>query len=146
MSQPTKRKLRNPIHNPVDWAKSPLINFIENYEDEEKQEELPINNFMFCVTHDFKDLQMLSDEDESGEEIERVSLTDPSGLTKVLLCSDYWKKKYREVDFTGTTCEQAIKKILTFYKHRTLRSGIRDHIFFEGFYMINGMYTIALGS
>ena len=74
-------------------------------------------------------------------------LKKPSGLTKVLLCSHWWKKQYREVDFTGTTNEEAIKKILTFYKHKTHRRCVGDHTFFEGFTeVVGGQMKIVLGS
>jgi hypothetical protein len=60
-------------------------------------------------------------------------LSDPSGLGDVLLTSDWWNDKERLVSFKGTTVEQAIEKILTFYRHKTYRRGVGDHIFFEGF-------------
>ena len=60
-------------------------------------------------------------------------LKDPSGLGHVLLTSDWWKDEERLVSFKGTNVEQAIDKILRFYRHKTYRRGVGDHIFFEGF-------------
>ena len=82
-----------------------------------------LNDFEFAVTDTFENILM--------EEDQKALLDKPSGLTQVILCSN-WGKKYRKVDFTGTTNEEAIKKILTFYKHKTYRRLIGDHIFFGG--------------
>jgi len=98
-----------------------------------------INNFEFCITDKFKDIEF--DEDQ------KALLDNPSGLTQVLLCSNWWDKKYRRLDFTGTTNEEAIKKILTFYKHKTYRRLVGNHIFFEGFGSRGeGENVISLGS
>jgi hypothetical protein len=97
-----------------------------------------MDTFEFCVTAKFEDIEF--------DEEQRELLKKPSNLTDVLLISDYWGKKYRLVDFTGTTNEEAIKKILTFYKHKTYRRGVGDHIFFEGFYIKDGKAEIVLGS
>ena len=58
----------------------------------------------------------------------------PSGLGQILLCSNWWDGKYRKVDFTGTTNKEAVEKVLKFYKHKTYRRLVGDHIFFEGVY------------
>ena len=86
-----------------------------------------INSFEFRIIDTFEDILEEFDEDQ------KALLDKPSGLTQVLLCSNWWNQKYRQVDFTGTTCEEAIKKILVFYKHKTYRRGVGDHTFFEGF-------------
>lgn len=98
----------------------------------------PLNNFTFCVTDDFSDIEFTEEQ--------LVLLNEPSELTFVLLCSDWWKQKYRELDFINTTNRQAIHKILTFYKHKTIRRLVGDHIFFEGFDTVNDMTIISLGS
>ena len=100
--------------------------------------ETPMNNFEFCITMDFDDIEF---DDE-----QRELLKKPSDLTDVLLISDYWNHKHRLIDFTGTTNEEAIKKILTFYKHKTHRRLVGDHIFFEGFDFIDEKSVISLGS
>jgi hypothetical protein len=85
-----------------------------------------ISNFEFNVTDTFENvLEMMAEE-------QKALLGKPSGLTQVILCSNWRDKKYRKVDFTGTTNEEAIKKILTFYKHKTYRRLIGDHTFFGG--------------
>ena len=48
-------------------------------------------------------------------------LNKPSGLAGVILPSNRLKSLFRVVDFTGTTVEEAIKKVLAFYKHKTYR-------------------------
>jgi len=102
-------------------------------------EDEGISNFAeFCITNKFADILAEMEEDQ------KALLGKPSGLTQVLLCSNWWDKKYRQVDFTGTTNEEAIKKILTFYKHKTYRRGVGDRIFFEGFYGEDN--KISLGS
>jgi hypothetical protein len=110
--------------------------------------DFSINNIGFNVTDTFKDiLEMIKDD-------QKKLLKEPSGLTEVLLISNYWggnamdlnKQKHRLLDFTGTTNEQAIKKILSFYSHKTHRRLIGDHTFFEGFYEKNGKAFIMLGS
>jgi hypothetical protein len=99
-----------------------------------------MDEFDFVVVENFKDMEFTDEQ--------LALLRHPSGLTNVLLCSNYWKQKYRLLDFTGTTVEDAIKKILTFYRHKTFRRLIGDHIFFEGFTIDddNGLAIINLGS
>jgi hypothetical protein len=103
-------------------------------------EGLNINAFDFIVADEFN--HIYNDLEEEQKEL----LDKPSGLTQCLLCSNYWGKKYRLLDFTGTTCHQAIEKILTFYKHKTYRRLIGDHKFFEGFYKEGEYQKIHLGS
>ncbi len=76
------------------------------------------------------------------DDAQRAILDQPSGLTNVLLISDIQKGKCRLLDFTDTTIEQAINKILTFYKHKTYRRLIGDHIFFEGFIETEDGYNL----
>jgi hypothetical protein len=97
-----------------------------------------LNDLTFCITDEFNDIEFTDDQ--------YVLLNLPSELTYVLLCSDWWKQKYRELNFTNTTNKQAIEKILTFYKHKTFRRLIGDHIFFEGFDTVNDLTFISLGS
>lgn len=93
----------------------------------DKPKDEGINNFEFNITNTFEEVL------ETMEAEQKALLGKPSGLTQVLLCSNWWDKKYRQVDFTGTTNEEAIKKILVFYKHKTHRRLVGDHQFFEGF-------------
>jgi hypothetical protein len=97
-----------------------------------------INDFKFNVTDQFENI-IFNDN-------QRNILDNVSGLSNVLLCSDWLKQKYRMLDFTGTTNEEAIKKILVFYKHRTFRRLIGYHTNFEGL-VINsdGNVIINLG-
>jgi hypothetical protein len=67
-----------------------------------------------------------------GDDITK-HLKEPSGLGHVLLMSDWWNDKWRVVSFKDTTVEQAIDKIIRYYRHKTYRRGVGDHIFFEGF-------------
>ncbi len=101
---------------------------------------LRTDNFTFLITDRFEEIEF--------DEEQRLQLNQPSELADVLLCSDWWKQKYRLIDFRGTTNEEAIKKILVFYKHKTFRRLIGDHIFFEGFRIEtdSGFDVIQLGS
>jgi hypothetical protein len=98
-----------------------------------EQANYELNNHHFSVVSTYEEVINSINEpvDEYDEEM-FLPLDEPSGMGKVLLCSD-WPYKFRLVDFSNTTNRQAIKKILTFYKHKTYRRGIGDHIFFEGF-------------
>ena len=70
---------------------------------------------------------------------------DKSGLKEVLLCTQtFGDRKYRLVDFTGTTVKEAIEKILTFYKHKTFLKNIYDNTFFEGFNLRDGKMYMNL--
>lgn len=101
--------------------------------------EYPINHFEFAITDQFGNIEMTDEQ--------KAMLNQPSGLTRVLLISNWWEHKTRLLDFTGTTNEEAIKKILTFYKHKTYRRLVGDHIFFEGFTpTIDDCVVITLGS
>lgn len=99
-----------------------------------------INSFEFNITNEFEVVLGMMEEEQIG------ILGNPSGLGQVLLCSDYWGNKYRLLDFTGTTNEEAIRKILRFYKHKTYRRLVGDHTFFEGFYTDGEFQKISLGS
>jgi len=102
-------------------------------------EPLRINDFDFTIISPFEHIDF--DDTQYG------LLKEQSGLTNVLLCSNWWKQKYRLINFTGTTNEEAIKKILIFYKHKTFRRLIGDHVYFEGFtYDSDGNTIINLGS
>ena len=103
--------------------------------------EFPINNINFNITSKFDDIQFNDDQ--------RALLNQPSNMTRVVLISSYSvhdasKHKYRLLDFTGTTVEQAIRKILTFYRHKTYRRLIGDHMFFERFDNIDGDAVISV--
>jgi len=86
-----------------------------------------LNQFEFVITNPFSVVM----EELPSEQYDL--LDEPSGLTKVMLLSDWWKQTHRLVDFTGTTNKEAIQKILYFYQHKGHRRGVGDHIFFEGF-------------
>jgi hypothetical protein len=90
-------------------------------------EGLSINFFEFCVTDDYTTIYNYLPEKHI-----RV-LHNLSRLTNVLLCSNMLRDKWRQVDFTGTTNAEAIKKILLFYKHKTHRRLIGEYIYFKGF-------------
>jgi hypothetical protein len=107
----------------------------------EECDEFPINNYEFVITNEFKDIETKMSREQTSR------LNQPSGLGEVLLRTDYFGGKCRRLDFTGTTNEEAIKKILTFYKHKTFRRMVGDHIFFEGFTKkADGDVVICLGS
>jgi hypothetical protein len=68
----------------------------------------------------------------------------PSGLTKVRLPT---YGGYRMVDFTGTTNDEACKKLLDFYSNPYMAESRGDHVYFEGFYQMNdGTFGIFWGS
>jgi hypothetical protein len=103
--------------------------------------DTPVNKFNFTVTRDWISIY------EKIDDTQKALLNQPSNLKMVSLISDYWNRKNRRIDLTGTTVEEAIKKILEFYtddKHRRL---IGDHVFFEGFTKgKTGRTVICLGS
>jgi hypothetical protein len=100
--------------------------------------DCPINSFEFNITDKFEDIEF--------NEKQKTLLPSKSELTKVLLCSDWYEQKYREIDFTGTTNEEAIKKILTFYNNKTYRLLVGDHTFFEMLVWTPDGMKIHLGS
>jgi hypothetical protein len=68
----------------------------------------------------------------------------PSGLTHVRLPA---YDAYRILDFTGTTNEEALKKLLDFYSDPHMAESCGDHVYFEGFYqMHDGTFGILWGS
>jgi hypothetical protein len=105
---------------------------------------LTLNDIEFNITSDYDTI--VKEECITNEHKEMLNKS--SGLTDVLLMTSY--NRFRRVDFTGTTNEQAIKKILTFYKHKTYRRLVGDHIYFEGFHTIEmnleSLVAIRLGS
>lgn len=89
-----------------------------------------MNNFEFNITDKFEEIEFNDEQKEL--------LNKPSGLTQVLLLSNWYKQQHRLLDFCGTTNEEAIKKILVFYKHKTFLKNVGDHRFYEGFDKISG--------
>jgi len=125
----------------LDWLKQ-----MGDGSFQEKVDTEDINLYEFNIKDTWEQIYVSLVIDKDHEY--KVSVLEkPSGLTKVLLLSNWEKQHYREVDFTGTTNEEAIKKILAFYKHKTYRRLVGDHTFFEGFTeVVNGAMRINLGS
>lgn len=82
------------------------------------------------------------------------NLDAPHGCNRYIVLASYYDGKRQEItkwrrlllcpEF-DTTCRDVIKRILAFYKHKTIRRCMRDHHFFYGFehietigYDING--------
>lgn len=87
------------------------------------------------TTYNLKDGKLVKVDSYYTIESQRVPMErmlEPAGLGKVLLISN-WPDKYRCLDFTGLTNVQAIERIGTFYRHKTIRRMIGDHTQFEGF-------------
>ncbi len=98
-----------------------------------------LNDLIFIVLGSYNDIEFTDEQ--------RYILNQPSNLENVLLCSNWDKQTYRTLDFRRTTNEEAIKKILIFYKHKTFRRLIGNHIFFEGFIPFsNDTVIVYLGS
>jgi len=104
-----------------------------------------INTLSFTITDTWDEVEKWWDENPDYEPL-RKRLDEPSGLSLILIPTRIYMVpldiRYRVLDFTGTTVKQAFQKILTFYKHKTYRREVGDHIFFEGVYE----RTVALGS
>lgn len=83
-----------------------------------------LNSITFPVVAEFELLEFAPHHHEQ--------LVQPSGLSKVLLCSNWKDQKYREVDFTGTSNAEAILKILMFYGHKLYRRMIGPRQQFRG--------------
>jgi hypothetical protein len=66
------------------------------------------------------------------------------GIARLL--TNWETKAYVEVDFTGDTYEQVARKIIKFYKAKSHRRHLGDHVFIEGFDEIDGNLVIHLGS
>jgi hypothetical protein len=105
-----------------------------------------INILSFTITSTWDEVEEWWDENPEYDSM-RTRLDEPSGLSLILIPSRIFMNpldiRYRVLDFSGTTVRQAFQKILTFYKHKTYRREVGDHIFFEG---IDEHRTIALGS
>lgn len=103
--------------------------------------ELPFNNLYhgIPVTMKWEPIPQKADDPP------RDPLHDqPSGLTKVRLPT---YGGYRLVDFTGTTNDEACKKLLDFYGNPYRAESRGDHVYFEGFYqMEDGTFEIFWGS
>lgn len=84
-----------------------------------------INRFNFPVIVPFDDMNWTQEE--------KALMNEPSGLTYVLLYSNYRDRKTRILNFTGTSIEQAIRGILSFYKHRTFRRLLGENVYCNTF-------------
>ena len=66
-------------------------------------------------------------------EIEDV-LDEPCNMDYIILCSNWEKQTYRRLDVRGLTNADVCKKVYAFYKHKTYRRLMGDHIFLEGWF------------
>jgi hypothetical protein len=107
--------------------------------------ENPIFNELYSgipVTMKFEDTPEYVENVLDVKKDERLSM--PSGLTKIRVPTYYG---YKLLDVTGTTNEQALKKLLDFYSNPIAAESRGDHIYFEGlFLMKDGTYGIFWGS
>jgi hypothetical protein len=71
-------------------------------------------------------------------------LSMPSGLTKIRVPTYYG---YERMDVTGTTNEQAFKKLLNLYSDPLMAKSLGDHIYFQELFLMKvGIYCIFWGS
>ena len=66
-------------------------------------------------------------------EIEDV-LDEPCNMDYIILCSNWEKQTYRRLDVRGLSNADVCKKVYAFYKHKTYRRLMGDHIFLEGWF------------
>lgn len=66
-------------------------------------------------------------------EIEQV-LDEPCNMGYILLCSNYYRDTYRTLNVRGLTNREVCEKVYTFYKHKTIRKMMGDHIWLEGWF------------
>jgi hypothetical protein len=120
-------------------VKSQKLNVVD---EEEEEEEVEGGELMFNKLFHGMPVTMKFDFDEAN--LNKEELLMPSKLRKVKLP---YMGRYKVVDFTGTTNEQALKKLLAFYSKPAVADALGDHIYFEGFFkMPNGVYIPRFGS
>ncbi len=66
-------------------------------------------------------------------EIEDV-LNDDCNMDYILLCSNWNKQTYKRLDVRGLSNRDVCNKVYSFYKHKTYRRLMGDHIFLEGWF------------
>ncbi len=97
---------------------------------------MSLNRFQFLVTEPFNPAHCTDDQ--------KALLGAPSELTEVFLCYNWRQQKWRPLNFEGTTVQQAIQKIITFYGHRTHRRLIGNLTQFAGVEDADGYMYISL--
>jgi hypothetical protein len=68
------------------------------------------------------------------EEIEN-KLNERCKMEFIILCSNWWKQTFRVLNVNGFTNREVCNKIYTFYKHKTYRNLMGDHIWLEGWFV-----------
>ena len=68
------------------------------------------------------------------EEIEN-KLNEPCNMKFILLCCHWQKHKSRVFNVENLTNRQVCEKVYTFYKHKTYRRLMGDHIWLEGWFV-----------
>ena len=100
---------------------------------------MAMTEFDFIITDDYDEIEFTDEQKEL--------LPKQSGLNYVRLMINWYNPKYQVLDLTGTSNEEVIRIILHFYKHKTRRRLVGDHIFFEGFHRISDdCHELYLGS
>jgi hypothetical protein len=98
-------------------------------------DNLDINKLSFCILCEYDpDEVFYTDNTNEEYDDERNKLMNqlqmPSNLGKVYIFKH--KKQYEEVDFTGTSNEEAIKKIQEFYRKNCMNVPLNDSLNCEG--------------
>jgi hypothetical protein len=82
----------------------------------------------------YEDIAVHIDQDKTPLEEIEDKLNEPCNMEYILLCSNRWKQIYRVLNVKDLTNRQVCKKIYTFYKHKTYRRLMGDHIWLEGWF------------
>jgi hypothetical protein len=62
-------------------------------------------------------------------------LNKDCNMDYIILCSNWEKQTYRRLDVRGLSNAEVCKKVYVFYKHKTYRRLMGDHIFLEGWFI-----------
>jgi hypothetical protein len=112
-----------------------------------RRRPININYFHFNVTDTLDDvilrwLRAIENNPTDSDPYRTMiqSLDWPSGCEPWIVLPSYYDAKHKSVTkwrrlFVGrlATCREVIQRILTFYKHKTIRRCMRGHNFFFGF-------------
>jgi hypothetical protein len=95
--------------------------------DEKNVDEVIDFHLQYGLKH-FEDKEFVRKQME--EELDK-----PCGMDFINLMYNYSKFTYRKLSVKGLTNRQVIEKILVFYRHKTIRRCMGNHIFLEGWFV-----------
>lgn len=100
----------------------------------ESKKQFELYDFVISINGSIAEdiANLICDEITVDEVIDK--LNEPCNMDYILLCSNWGKQTYRVLDVKDLSNKQVCNKVYDFYKHKTYRRLMGDHIWLEGWF------------